>query len=170
MKSTTGRLGVHHIEIRNVGAATLGRIVVCGPWDIRPKQAKALLAGIAVRLGMARRGQARLKVLTACGGFLSFEWPEVNVARQPTFDALTAKAESVCKAIIELKVRAALRRVTKFLSFGIDSLSENDGWGPHVELWRYSIWTPIATIGAVSAIRRPSSDAILCRPPSSLTL
>lgn len=133
MKSTRGCLDDLRLEVRAAKGATLGRIIICGAWNIHNEQARTLLRSVALKISSARHGQPRLEALTACGGFLRFDWP-YNIAGQPTFDELAAEAEAICRVVISPSVRTALQQVTKLLSFGIDSAADEDDWGPHAEL------------------------------------
>lgn len=134
MKSTRGRLGRYRLEMRRAKRGSLGRIILCEKCEIYPERAKALLLGIADALLAERGAQARLHVLTACGGFVEFEWPEDSIEGRADFDALVARAEFACKVMLTPAVRRSLRRVTKFLSLGMDAWWGEDHWEPHAEL------------------------------------
>lgn len=134
IKSSSGALERYRITVRRAKGASLGRIILCGEWSIYPDRARGLLRDIGNALFAERRGQARLHVLTACGGFIEFEWPEGTTKGRIGFDALVVEAEATCKMILTSAVRESLSRTARFLSFGMDAWWGDDHREPHVEL------------------------------------
>jgi hypothetical protein len=101
---------------------------------IYPDRAAALLLDIGNALHAERHGEMRLNVLTACGGFVEFEWPKDSIGRHTDFDELVVEAQAACNVILTARVRQSLRRTTKFLSLGMDARWGEDYRQPHAEL------------------------------------
>lgn len=130
------------IQIRSCPNAVLARVIIDGVWDGDVVLAKALLRELFKR----HAGSPKVKCLSTCGAFLTFDFPKNLTAMRdnlnPPPDAtnrLIARADEVCSQLLDESTIKQLRSVCDYLTLGVDSrkrlvsTTHNRITEPHVE-------------------------------------
>ena len=131
------------IEVRYDEDPQLARLVIAGRWDGNLVLCRELLEQVCTQWPT----NARPHCLVTCGASLRFAWPEQLVPgsffapEAATVKRLRDAAERVVRDLLKSELVLRLRRVTRYLTLGVDSPLQNKVTttgnritSPHVEL------------------------------------
>lgn len=111
-------------EMRACPDAVLARLVINGVWNGDVALAKTLLLGVNERWA----GHPKVKCLSTCGAFLTFDFPDdlpaVRDNLNPPTDVvnhLIARASRVCDQLLDESTVRSIRSVCDYLTLGVDS-------------------------------------------------
>lgn len=137
------RLSFWEIGVRSVPDPEAARIVIDGQWNGDVDLARSLLEDVAA----SWPPEKRVKFLTTCGAFLTFDWPtslpyesENLFPNESALEALRTEAKKSIDALLTARLVEKLASHTHYLSVGIDSYktkisqTQNSIPEPHVEL------------------------------------
>jgi hypothetical protein len=137
------RLSFWKVEVRSDSNPDAARIVIDGQWNGDVGLASRLLEHVAD----SWPDETRVKFLTTCGAFLTFNWPtslpDTGNNLYPAANLLPVLKEKVEKKIVELLTARLVKKLashTRYLTIGIDShksrISQTQSYipEPHIEL------------------------------------
>lgn len=114
------------VRVPTTSSPFWSRIVIEGPWAGSPDEVRRLLDHVCA---VWPRG-IRSRILVACGGFLSFPWPEA-LTRSDVGDVLNPApravrevfhaAERVVERLLDRRLRRRLLACTDAITLGVDS-------------------------------------------------
>jgi hypothetical protein len=124
-----GNIEKWQLDVETSPEASIGRIIIKGPWKGDMEKSRRLLQDVCERWP---KGQ-KVKFLITCGGFIQFEWPKgltrekVGDNRNPHNDAVNAlikEAEECTRQTMSNGVGEKLRQITDYVTLGIDSYKD----------------------------------------------
>ena len=117
------------IEVREESNPFLARIIIASDWNGNPEEAKKLLEDVCKKWSKGKR----VKFLMTCGAFIQFDWPKAITRREigdnknpetEYVNSLIKEAERCVKDFLSGSLGDKLKRVTDYITLGIDSYKE----------------------------------------------